>query len=127
MGSSISIGDLADAVMDGLEDYAKITCDGMKKAVKKAGNTVVKKIKETAPERTGDYAYSWSVKKVEETSTSLHLSVHSKDRYQIAHLLEFGHAKRNGGRVAARPHLANAEAAGIKQLAEGIEEEIRNG
>ncbi|MCQ4931437.1 HK97 gp10 family phage protein, partial [[Eubacterium] rectale] len=50
-----------------------------------------------------------------------------KNRYQIAHLLEHGHAKRGGGRVAARPHIAPAEENGIQQLEEEIERGIRNG
>ena len=58
---------------------------------------------------------------------SLQVTVHSKNRYQIAHLLEHGHAKRGGGRVAARPHIAPAEENGIRQLEEEIERGIRNG
>ena len=46
---------------------------------------------------------------------------------QLAHLLEFGHAKRGGGRVAARPHIAAAEQAGIESFEQAIERSLRNG
>ena len=52
---------------------------------------------------------SWRTKKTAETSNSLTVTVYSKDRYQIAHLLEHGHAKRGGGRVAEKEHIAPAE------------------
>lgn len=48
-------------------------------------------------------------------------------RYQLTHLLEFGHAKRGGGRTRAFPHIAPAEQAGIEQLTRDIERDLRKG
>lgn len=116
MGRNCSIGDLSDVIMEGLEEYAALATDDMKKAVRKAGTSLRKDIREHAPEKTGKYAKSWIAKKTKETSTTLEYMVHSKDRYQLAHLLEYGHAKRNGGRTQAQPHIAPAEEAAVKQL-----------
>lgn len=110
------IDNLAKEIMEGLKEYADLATDDVKKAVRKAGNTVKKDIATTAPKDTGTYAKSWTVKKTKETSNSLEVTVHSKNRYQLAHLLEHGHAKRGGGRVAARPHIAKAEESAIETL-----------
>ena len=118
---SIRIDDLAKEVMRGLDEYADVTTDQVKKAVRKAGNTVRREIQENAPKNTGDYAKSWAVKKVRESSHTLELVVHSKNRYQLTHLLEFGHCLRNGGRTRAMPHIAPAEEKGIEQLEKQIE------
>lgn len=102
MGQTVQIGKLADAVMETLEDYADLAAEDVKQVVRDAGETVRKEIRANAPKDTGDYAKSWAVKKTKETSSSLTLTVHSKNRYQLAHLLEYGHAKRNGGRVEGK-------------------------
>ena len=110
------IDNLANEIMEGLKEYVDLASDDVKKAVRKAGNTVRKEISENAPKDTGAYAKSWSVKKTKETSNSLEVTVYSKNRYQLAHLLEHGHAKRGGGRVAARPHIAQAEQSAVETL-----------
>ncbi|MFR5327130.1 MAG: HK97 gp10 family phage protein [[Clostridium] innocuum] len=110
------IDNLANEIMEGLKEYADLASDDVKKAVRKAGNTVRKEISENAPKDTGAYAKNWSVKKTKETSNSLEVTVYSKNRYQLAHLLEHGHAKRGGGRVAARPHIAQAEQSAVETL-----------
>lgn len=119
-----SIDDMADEIMKGLTEYADLADTAMKKAVRKTATSVKKEISANAPKRTGKYAKSWTTKKVKENSHSLEITVHSKDRYQIAHLLEHGHAKRNGGRVAGKPHIAPAEENGADLLESLIEKEL---
>ena len=127
MGQTIRIDELADTVMKGLKEYAQLAADDLKEDVKKAGKMVKQQIESTAPRKTGKYAKSWAVKKTRETSDSIQVVVHSKNRYQLAHLLEHGHAKRGGGRTRAFPHIAPAEQAGTEQLVKDIERDLRKG
>ena len=124
MASNIRIDQLATEIMKGLTDYSDLATEDMKKAVKKAGTAVRKDIEANAPKDTGTYAKSWSVKNTRETANALEVTVYSKNRYQLAHLLEFGHAKRGGGRVAANPHIAPAEESGARLLEQEIERSL---
>ena len=119
-GVKCSIDGLADAIMEGLKEYSDLASSEVKGAVRKAGKLVKDEIAANAPKKTGAYWKSWSVKATKETSESLELVVYSKNRYQIAHLLEHGHAKRGGGIVAGIPHIAPAEEKAVKQLEEDI-------
>ncbi len=114
------IDQMAHVIMEGLQEYADLATDDMKAAVKKAGNEAKKDVQAGAPVRSGKYKKSWTVKTTKENSNSLELTVHSRNRYQLAHLLEFGHAKRNGGRTRAFPHIAPAE----QRAAELLEKEV---
>ena len=116
----VSIDNMAAAIMDGLTEYADLAAENLKAAVKKAGTTAKKEIQANAPSDTGTYAKSWSVKNTKETSNTLEVTVHSKNRYQLAHLLEFGHARRGGGRVTGKSHIAPAE----EKAASELEQEI---
>ena len=111
-----SIDNLAEEVMKGLQEYCELADDEMKKAVRKTATSVKKEISANAPHDTGTYAKSWTSSKVKETSHNLQMTVHSRNRYRLAHLLEKGHAKRGGGRVQGKPHIAPAEKNGEELL-----------
>ena len=120
MSDKCTIDNLAKTIMEGLQEYADVASADVKTAVRKAGKNVKADIAANAPKRTGAYSKSWTVKTQKETANSLEVVVHSKNRYQLAHLLEHGHAKRGGGRVAGKPHIAPAEEKAIKELEQEI-------
>ena len=127
MNRTVSIDEMDSAIMEELEKYAELASDDLKAAVKETAASVRKDIQAGAPVDTGKYKKSWSVKNVHEDSESIDLVVHSRNRYQIAHLLEHGHAKRGGGRVAAKPHIAAAEQRGHEKLVTTIEQKLKGG
>lgn len=114
--ANVTVDNLAEEIMKGLTEYKNLATADMKMAVRKAGRSVKKDIQANAPKKTGAYSKSWTVKTTKETSESLELIVHSPKKYQLAHLLEKGHAKRGGGRTKAIPHIAPAEEKAVKDL-----------
>ena len=77
MGKTIPIDGLADAINEGLKEYADLATEDVKKAVKKSAKAVKDQINGSAPVRTGRYANSWKVKTTAESSTSLEQTVYS--------------------------------------------------
>ena len=122
--ANVQIDNLASEVMKGLMEYKDLVTSDMKVAVRKAGRSVKKDIQANAPKKTGAYSKSWKVSTTKETSESLELTVHSPKKYQLAHLLEKGHAKRGGGRTKAVSHIAPAEESAVKQLESDIKKAI---
>jgi len=121
----VKIDQMAHVIMEGLQEYADLATDDLKKAVKKAGDEAKKDIQSNAPVKTGAYKKSWTVKTTKETSNAMEVVVHSRNRYQLAHLLEFGHAKRGGGRTKAIPHIAPAEQRAAEILEREVEAALR--
>lgn len=125
MGRTVSVDEMAEAINELLEEYSDLATDGMKFAVQKSAKFVKEEISANAPRQTGAYAKSWTSKKTQEDSTSVQYTVHSKNKYQLAHLLENGHALRGGGRAKAYPHITPAEEAGQTYLENLIEEALK--
>ena len=119
------IDQMAHVIMEGLQEYADIATEDMKAAVKKAGNKAKSDVQAGAPVMTGKYKKSWVVKTTKENANAMEVTVHSRNRYQLAHLLEFGHAKRGGGRTRAFPHIAPAEEAAAELLEKEVEKALK--
>ena len=68
---------------------------------------------------------SWRMKVTEESSVGIGVTVYSPSHYMLAHLLENGHAKRNGGRVAGERHIGPAEEHAREQLIGDIEKALK--
>ena len=86
----VNIGNLNKAVNDMLETYCSEVAEVVDEALPKVGQDAVKELKQTSPNRTGDYAKGWA-KKVEKERLGSRLIVYNKTRYQLTHLLEKGH------------------------------------
>ena len=124
-GDRCSIDQMAHVIMEGLQEYADLAAEDMKAAVKKAGNSAKKDIEANAPEKTRAYKKSWAVKTVRENANAMEVVVYSRNRYQLAHLLEFGHALRQGGRTRAFPHIAPAEERASEMLVREVEAALK--
>lgn len=105
---SVKIDELANAIAGALEEYSQDVTDDVKASVRGSAKACVSELKSTSPSLTGDYAEGWREKVAFEGPTDIRMQVYNATDYQITHLLEDGHAKVNGGRVPAYPHIGAA-------------------
>ena len=130
MSANISIDQLSDAVQKELTLYGKNVIEGIKKQAKKSMNQLVKDTKATAPvgKRNKHYRDSIKGKKTKEHDRSVTYTwyVDGPD-YRLSHLLENGHALRNGGRAEGTHFIKNASDPILEQYMKAVEEVIENG
>lgn len=106
--SAIDIDDLSSAIIEELNNYSDEVMEQIKDSVKEVAKECAREIRKKAPRLSGDYAKSWTVKKVYESETDIRVVIHSPKEYRLAHLLEYGHAKAGGGSVEGKPHIRPA-------------------
>lgn len=121
----ITADKLAAQVGKVLSEYQDATFDVVKKAVDSSSKQAVNDLKTDSPKRTGAYAKDWASKKDRQSKQwAYSKTVYNKRRYRLTHLLEKGHRKVNGGRVAARPHIERVEQEAIEELVREIKEGV---
>lgn len=106
---AINVDKLAAELTQGLSEYSQEIADEIKKAADEVTVEAVRELKNTSPVQTGSYAAGWKKKTTYESKSSKRNTVYNKTDYQLTHLLEKGHASRNGGRVAAKVHIQPVE------------------
>lgn len=128
--ADISIENLATEIEGILENYNKTIVEGVKSETKKAMRQLVKGTKQDAPvgNRYQHYKDSIASKKVVESEDGLIMRWYVKGSdYRLTHLLEKGHATRNGGRTKAY-HFIGKNLDKVKEEYErDIKEVIKNG
>lgn len=100
----------------------------VEQAINKQGRAVAKKalkrLRDESPEDTGDYKKGWSLRETKPRGR-IRFEIYNKTDYQLTHLLEYGHAKVNGGRVEAKEHIKPVERQAVKEFLDAIEEAVR--
>lgn len=88
-----------------LDEYSQDLVKTVEIAVNETAEQVVDELHTAGTFKGKKYRNSWTFRNAT-TSTQVGVTVFNKKHYRLAHLLEFGHANRNGGRTKAYPHIA---------------------
>jgi uncharacterized protein (DUF111 family) len=126
--ANISIDDLADAITDAVREYTEDVAEAIDREVDEVAIEVLKEVRTNHgyEDRTGDYTKQFRITKQDRPGQTRRV-IWNKKHYRRVHLLEFGHAKRGGGRVRAFPHLRPAYDKYGAKLPERIKRIILNG
>lgn len=123
---TVQVDDLAAALLEQLNAYADEVTEKTLAAVDNVADEVKETIEQHAPSHWKRYRRAFRLK----TSYS---DAHNKRKtwyvaapyYRLTHLLEYGHATRNGGRTRAFPHIRYGEELAQKRLPEEIEKAVK--
>ena len=98
---------LDEAIRDILDDFDNGVIESTQEAVKAATKAGLREVKSNSSifRGTGKYKSGWK-SRVETTRLSASGVIYNASLPGLPHLLEFGHAKKNGGRVPGRMHIA---------------------
>uniref|UniRef100_UPI00359C3FE7 hypothetical protein n=1 Tax=Lactococcus garvieae TaxID=1363 RepID=UPI00359C3FE7 len=122
MTNKISINDLSKTIENEVRNWTKEVVDdidGIKKEIAKSG---VKQLKVSSPKRTAKYAKNWTSKKLKNGDQIIYQKAPT---YRLTHVLEKGHAKRNGGRVPPQVHIAPVEEQISQEFIKRVEKRLK--
>ena len=103
-----NLNDMAVVIASELQQYANGVSEEVKAVTRDVAKQCLREIKDRSPRLTGKYRSGWTETVTEENSARISIEIHNQTKPWLAHLLEFGHAKRGGGRVNGTPHIRPA-------------------
>lgn len=112
-------------VKNELDQFAGVLPRILLEAQKKAAKAAVKSLKNTSPTRTKEYSKGWK-SKTTETRLGASTTIYNGRKPGLAHLLEFGHPKVNGGRTKPFPHIKKVEEDAMDAYEKAVKEGVEN-
>lgn len=124
--ANVSIDNLAAEITLAVKEYTEDVSAAIEREADQTSQRLAKEIRARSPRRTGEYAKGWARKK-QGRDGEIRYIIYNRRKPRLAHLLEFGHAKRGGGRVAERPHIRPPADKEIEAFQNRVRTIIRNG
>ncbi|MBR2677825.1 MAG: HK97 gp10 family phage protein [Bacilli bacterium] len=113
-------------INDILNEYSNDIQEGITREAESVAKEAVSELKVTSPIRTGKYRKGWRVKTTKGRGF-VECIVHNSTNYQLTHLLEKPHLKRNGGITTPKVHIKPVEEKSKKEYEQKVENIIKNG
>ena len=128
----MSTDELANAIIENLENYSESVDETVKNTVNAVSEEALQAIKDSPSiQHLSGYSYAkrFYAKKLRAAGSDkwnyrIVIAMKAPD-YRLTHLLENGHATRNGGRTRAFPHWVNGQKV-ADTLPERLEEAIKD-
>ena len=109
----VKVDQLASAIVDCLKEFENVTDEAVEKGVTETAKTALQSLRNAHPPGSGkygswdDYNKGWKVMQTKRDKRyHKKATIHNETNYQLTHLLEKGHATRDGGRTQAFQHIA---------------------
>lgn len=122
MARKVKPDQFQQAIQDILRDFGNDVEEGVKEAVKVVVKQGAKEMKASASGSfggTGRYAKGWT-SMIETGRLSAQGAIYNQSVPGLPHLLEFGHAKVNGGRVGGVSHIEPVEQETIEMFEKAL-------
>lgn len=126
----ITVDELRDAVKDILNDYKDDVDECLDKAAVQYAKIGKAELQSASPvgkntPNSGHYAKGWAYKK-HKSKNRVGATIHNKTDYQLTHLLENGHALRQGGRSPAIVHIKPIHDEITEEFEREVKDELKN-
>ena len=126
MAKKTPIEKLSAAISDVLEQYGDELQENIAEAVKTVSRKGAQAVRASAQQTfggSGEYARGWT-SRAETGRVSAHGIIYNQTVPGLPHLLENGHAKRGGGRVPGRSHIAPVEQQIVNEFEKAVKQAI---
>ena len=114
-----NIQGIAQEIQRQLQYYARGVSEKVDKAKDEVTDTLKADVIRDSPERRPSYKKGWRIKKGLKSNI-----LHNATDYRLTHLLENGHAKRNGERYEGKPHIRPNEEKAVREFLKQVERAI---